>query len=322
MAHEIDLSNGKAAMAYVGEKPWHGLGAELKLGASIEVWKQQAGMDWEILQTQVRYDDGDDMAAFPNQTVLYRSDNKNPLSIVSGDYKIVQPGEVIEFFRDMVAGLGMQLQTAGCLYGGKRFWALADTGNAAQILKNDLVKGMLLLTSSCDGKLSTSAQFTSVRVVCNNTLSIAMNEDTKKVRTTHARVFDPMETKSRMQLLDSSWVRFRDQMKELSKIKVSDDKARKTYMNLMKDPEKTVEDQSTAVHKAVNEMMNRYRNGMGAQMSYGTAWGVLNGLTEYADYNGRASADAKLWGSWNGRTANLKDEGLQLILKQHNLETV
>jgi phage/plasmid-like protein (TIGR03299 family) len=326
MAHELDFkSNGDAAIAFVGNRSqiWHGLGQELTQGASLETWRQQAGMDWEIKQTQVRFDNGDEMAAFPNQTVLYRGDTKAPLSQVSGDYKIVQPGEVLEFFKDMVDGVGMSLETAGVLYGGKRFWALANTNNASEIVKNDLVKGMLLLTSSCDGKMATTAQFTSVRVVCANTLKVALGADSgSRVRVTHSRVFDPMDIKSKMGLLEKSWDTFRIQMQELAKIKVTDTVASNIYYELVADPKKLAEDQSVSVGRDVSEMMTRYKRGMGSELTAGTAWGVLNGLTEFYDYSGRASADSKLWGSWNGKRGNAKDDGLEAILKKFDLVTV
>ena len=55
MAHEIDMSNGQANMAYVGETPWHGLGQQLKAGASIETWRKAAGMDFAIYTSPVAF---------------------------------------------------------------------------------------------------------------------------------------------------------------------------------------------------------------------------------------------------------------------------
>ena len=77
-------------MAYAGEKPWHGLGNKLARQQPIEVWKKQAGMDWKIEESDVRYITGGgpvgSIHAFPEQKVLYRSDNRTPLSVKSSGW--------------------------------------------------------------------------------------------------------------------------------------------------------------------------------------------------------------------------------------------
>ena len=119
-------------MAYAGEKPWHGLGNKLAPRQSIDTWKQQAGMDWEIEASEVRYISGNNhvgvINAFPEQKVLYRSDTKAPLAVVSKRFQVVQPGEILEFYRDLTACNGFELETAGVLREGRKFWALARTG--------------------------------------------------------------------------------------------------------------------------------------------------------------------------------------------------
>lgn len=92
-------------MAYVNEIPWHGLGNQLAPGQSLEVWAQQAGMNWKIEESEVRFVAGGtglgSIHAFPEQKVLYRSDTKAPLSVVSSRYQVVQPAEILEFYRDL-----------------------------------------------------------------------------------------------------------------------------------------------------------------------------------------------------------------------------
>lgn len=165
-------------MAYAGEIPWHGLGNRLLPNQPIEVWAKQAGMDWHIEESEVRYIAGKSgigsIRDYPGQRVLYRSDNKMPLSVVSNRYKVVQPGEVLEFYRDLTTHNGFELETAGVLREGRKFWALARTGQSATLKGQDRVDGYLLLATACDGTLATTAQFTSVRVVCNNTLAVAV----------------------------------------------------------------------------------------------------------------------------------------------------
>ena len=146
-------------MAYAGDRPWHGLGNPLAPQQPIEVWKKQAGMDWQIEEAEVRYVTGSNnigvINAFPEQKVLYRSDNKAPLSVVSKRFQVVQPGEILEFYRDLTACSGFELETAGVLREGRKFWALARTGQSTTLKGRDKVDGYLLLATACDGTLAT-----------------------------------------------------------------------------------------------------------------------------------------------------------------------
>lgn len=114
-----------SSMAYVNETPWHGLGNQLAPKQPIEVWARQAGMDWSIEEAEVRYvsdNAGTNLGsihAFPEQKVLYRSDTKAPLSVVSRRFNVVQPLQVLDFYRDLVEFSGYELETAGVLKDGK-----------------------------------------------------------------------------------------------------------------------------------------------------------------------------------------------------------
>ncbi|SFI24413.1 phage/plasmid-like protein TIGR03299 [Modicisalibacter xianhensis] len=166
MAHLVEQ------MAYVGDTPWHGLGQQLSAHQPLEVWQQQAGMNWHIEETPVRFivDAASHLGSihsFPEQKVLFRSDTQAPLSVVSQRYKVVQPQEVLKFYRDLTEYAGYELETAGVLKGGRKFWALARSGLSTSLKGKDEVRGYLLLATSCDGSLTTVATPTTVRVVCN-----------------------------------------------------------------------------------------------------------------------------------------------------------
>lgn len=172
MAHLVEQ------MAYVGQTPWHGLGNQLAPRQPIEVWERQAGMDWSILESPVHYtaDSAGGLSqimSYPDHKVLFRSDNKTPLSVVGARYKVVQPREILEFYRDLTAKSGFELDTAGVLKGGRKLWALARTGQTGVLRGNDQTDAYVLLATACDGSMATTAQFTSIRVVCNNTLAVA-----------------------------------------------------------------------------------------------------------------------------------------------------
>ncbi|MCU6502032.1 DUF932 domain-containing protein, partial [Rugamonas sp. A1-17] len=144
MAHEVTIrQTGLAEMAYVGQTPWHGLGQILTPGTSIEDWQIAAGLDWTIEHSVVQYMNGS-LHNFTGNNVLYRSDTNAPLSIVSDRYHIVQPKQILEFFRELVSEHGFSIETAGTLRGGKRIWALARTNFDDEVVQDDLVKTYLL----------------------------------------------------------------------------------------------------------------------------------------------------------------------------------
>jgi phage/plasmid-like protein (TIGR03299 family) len=200
-------------MAYVGETPWHQLGSALPPKQPIEVWAKQAGMDWTIQETPVRFMTEragalGSITTFPDQKVLYRSDTKAPLSVVGSRYQVVQPREVLEFYRDLTEISGYELETAGVLKQGRKFWALARTGKEASLKGSDVVRGYVLLATSSDGSLATTATPTSVRVVCQNTLAIALNGATRAVRVPHSTAFDAQAVKKELGIAVSQWDSF------------------------------------------------------------------------------------------------------------------
>lgn len=293
MSHEIDMTNGRANFAFTGsrDKIWHGLGSELTPGLPIEVWVKEAGMDWTILESPVYFRSNGDFKSYNGKKVLYRSDTGGELSIVGGDYNIIQPTQVLEFFRDLIENNDMVLSTAGCLFGGRRFWALAETEFQNNVVSNDLIKGYLLLVTSADGTLSTIAKFVSERVVCNNTLRVALNESENGkniVKKTHKSAWDANEVKINLGLLSSSWNNFISNLNRLSECKMTDDEVIKFIETTCYDPnitDKTM--QPKGAIKQANELFRLYMNGAGADSGYGTCYGVLNCFTNYYTHPNR-----------------------------------
>ena len=161
----------------------------------LDVWLPQAGLDWQIKETPVRFVDGGkgplgQIHSFDDHKVLYRSDTQAPLSVVSKRYQVVQPREILEFYRDLTEVSGFELETAGSLKGGRKVWALARTGQSGVLKGRDRTNAYVLLATACDGTMATTAQFTSVRVVCNNTLAVALNGQAQSVKVSHRCVFD------------------------------------------------------------------------------------------------------------------------------------
>ncbi|WP_119313217.1 DUF932 domain-containing protein [Aquitalea magnusonii] len=314
MSHLIE------SMAFVGATPWHGLGNPLSPQQPLEVWLTEAGMDWRIEQSDVLFnvaDDGMHIRPFADSKVLYRSDSLAPLSVVSPRYKVVQPSEVLEFYRDLVSAGGFELETAGVLKGGRKLWALAKTGQEALLKGGDRMKAYLLLATSCDGTLCTTAQFTSVRVVCNNTLQMAVKDRTGAVKVPHSTVFDPQSVKDALGLGLSAWDRFIGNIKQLSQRSVSPEEACQFFREVLDEPlAEGTEDAVTS--KALQQVSALYSGGgMGSMLAgtRGTAWGLVNAMTEYVDHRRRArSQDYRLDSSWFGQGAQLKGKALEHAL--------
>jgi phage/plasmid-like protein (TIGR03299 family) len=310
-------------MAYANKTPWHGLGNRLAPNQPLETWARSAGMDWRIQESEVRFVTGDNadvsdpgtVHAFPHQKVLYRSDTKAPLSVVSQRYQVVQPGEILEFYRDLTEVGGFELESAGVLKEGRKFWALARTGQSATLKGKDQVNGYLLLATACDGTLATVAQFTSIRVVCNNTLAIALGQGQGAVKVPHRSQFDAQAVKRQLGVAVSSWDNFMTRMKALSERKVSPQQAEAFFKRVLTynttggiDP--TDHPVTTVNDRALKAVQALYAgSGKGAELSSaaGTAWGLVNGVTEYIDHHRRArSDDHRRDAAWFGAGAVLK----------------
>ncbi|KGT46401.1 DUF932 domain-containing protein [Acinetobacter sp. HR7] len=340
MAHLIDQ------IAYVGETPWHGLGNQLSPNQPLEVWAKQAGMDWRIESSDVSYMAQNErgqsiIMPFEEQRVLYRSDTHAPLSVVSQRYQEVQPMEILEFYRDLTEQSGFELETAGVLKGGKKFWALARTGQSSALKGKDVSNGYILLASACDGTLATTAQFTSIRVVCNNTLAIALKGVTASagvVKVPHSTKFDAGKVKQQLGISVRAWDEHMYEMKQLTQRKVSQQEA-KAYFDAVfnnttmsvADPEESIihfyrqvannaqaqskaEPNGRAMSKAL-DMFNGQGRGADLSSAKDTAYGLLCSITEFVDHERRArSTDYRLDSAWFGAGAVLKQRGLEQAL--------
>ena len=332
-------------MAYVGATPWHGLGNALSPNQSIEIWAEQAGMDWKIESSNVSYMPTNDrgqsiIMPYNDQRVLYRSDTHAPLSVVSQRYQEVQPKEILEFYRDLTEQSGFELETAGVLKGGKKFWALARTGQSTALKSKDVSNGYILLATACGGTLATTAQFTSIRVVCNNTLAIALRGQSSRagvVKVPHSTKFDAEKVKQQLGISVRAWDEHMYEMKQLTQRKVSQQEA-KAYFDAafnnstmsISDPEENIiqfyrnvaqqaqekkpEPNGRAMNKAL-EMFNGQGRGAELSSAKGTAYGLLCSITEFVDHERRAmSTDHRLDSAWFGAGAGLKERGLEQAL--------
>ncbi|MCZ8255950.1 MAG: DUF932 domain-containing protein [Polaromonas sp.] len=313
------------SMAYTGETPWHQLGNQLPAKQPIEVWAEKAGMNWTICTTPVRYMTEQagslgSIMSFDEQKVLYRSDTRAPLSVVSGRYQVVQPKAVLEFYRDLTDVAGFELETAGVLKEGKKLWALARTGKSATLKGNDVVNGYVLLATSCDGTLATTATPTTIRVVCNNTLAIALNGASSAIKVPHSTSFDAQAVKRQLGIAVSQWDSFMYSMKTLSERKVKTHESMNYFLKVLCQTDSHVDPALGLTNeRALKKVQALYDgHGRGAELSAasGTAWGLLSAVTEFVDHEKRArSQEYRLDSAWWGQGANLKQRALDYALQ-------
>ncbi|MGQ1705152.1 DUF932 domain-containing protein [Acinetobacter baumannii] len=342
MAHQIET------MAFVGQTPWHGLGNQLPPNQPIEVWAEQAGMNWKIESSNVSYmaknERGQSMIMpYEEQRVLYRSDTHDPLSVVSQRYQEVQPMEILNFYKDLTEQSGFELETAGVLKGGRKFWALARTGQSAALKGKDVSNGYILLATACDGTLATTAQFTNIRVVCNNTLSIAIRGQSSGegvVKVPHSTKFDAEKIKQQLGVSIKTWDEHMYEMKQLSQRKVTQQEAAAYFDAVFNNTTMSATDQEESIiqyylkaasmdkksntksepnGRAMSKAMEMFNgHGRGAELSSAknTAYGLLCSITEFVDHERRAmSRDHRLNSAWFGMGATIKQRGLEQALR-------
>lgn len=308
MAHMIDFTKGFAAFTRraTSTPAWHGLGGETPADAPLEVWAKNAGIDFDYEKHVVQFDSD---KLFPSRFVLARSDTKQALSVVSDKYKIVQPRDVLEFYRELIADHGFVMETAGSLKDGARVWALANTNMTAAVHGIDRMKGYLLFVTSCDGELSTQVNFVNTRVVCNNTLTIATTskESQGAIRIPHMIDFDATKVKEQLGLVNGVWTNHVAEVATLADRKVSDDEVRNWLIKVLGDPTKPLEEQNTTRMAKVYDLFNGKAIGSELPTAKNTAWGLVNAVTEYVDYHVNARSQAsRLNSAWTGDGAKLK----------------
>jgi len=351
MAHAITRTNGRDEMAFVGETPWHGLGARLTQGATIEVWAREAGMEWQALTATPTFTRADGtIGKVGEKRVIYRSDTGAPLSVMGDGFNVVQPRDILEFFRSATENGGWHIHTAGTLHGGRRMWAMAHSDDAGEtIVKGDRVKPNLLLATALDGTMRTLAVPTAIRVVCANTVAAALGCATATVALSHRSVFDPGVILDAMTRAGDEFAGFVAAARAMADKGISTEQARDILRALFDDAKaadsakaravtiasraataasesaalmarlgaKPAADDAAKDHRNVGRVLELFAGrgrGADAKGVAGTAWGLFSAVTEFADHEAARTADTRLASAWFGRGAALKSRAAELIL--------
>lgn len=337
MSHEIDMSNDQENMVYVGQTPWHRLGTAFVGNEDFDQWRVAAGFDWEALIKPIHYKAKHALGhevdvAMPSHRALVRSDTEMVLGIVGKDYKVVQPSKVLEFFRDIAFASDSQyvMETAGCLFDGKRVWALARTNREIRIGDDDIIKPYILLGTSFDGTTSTFATYTAVRVVCHNTLTMAvgLSANTADIRIPHVQTFDEQTVKQALGLIegaeDQTIAGFTETANILAGRPVNNEEMF-SYFAEMYGPkleegqsvqELRVADFTSSQKGNINELIQIFKDGPGSQLtsSKGTSWGLVNAVTNFEDFKRGKSEQRRLQSAGFGAGAQRKKKAVEHAL--------
>jgi phage/plasmid-like protein (TIGR03299 family) len=320
MAHQISFNNGVAQYAST-QREWHGLGQMMQAGASVEDWQKAAGMDYQIKRGLVRYATErldpnapvHNLKTIDDKIVLFRSDTGAAMGVVSDSYKVVQPAAVLEFFREWADKGGVTIESAGVLFGGKRYFATAKLADAVSVDGGkDRIVPYALLSTSADGSLATECRWTTVRTVCNNTLSIAL-KGKSAFKVSHRSVFNPDDARSAVEAANEEFSAFMETARTLANVKMEQDIAEAMTIKLLMKSSEEVARESAAFERIMG-LFNGAGKGSNFETAHDTAWGWLNAVTEYADHHVRARTDenrqaSALWGAGDA----LKQKALALV---------
>jgi phage/plasmid-like protein (TIGR03299 family) len=304
MAHLIE----KMTRASDTEQSWHGKENVIPADAPFDAWFDASGLNWKACRSKVRFctDRVGTIAEMPEKHVLFRSDTLAPLAVVGEDYHIFQPRSILEFFREFCTKNQLVMDTAGCLAGGRRVWALARTGAEVCIGGGDVVRQYILLATSYDTSLATIAKHTSVRVVCNNTLTIAANNSESCIRVPHSAEFNVGQAQLSLGLLAEDFDQFGVYANEMHKQHVEPSTAARWYAELLKDREVTdAEFDELMDNRVLRGLMKSYQSAPGAEA---TTWGLVNGATAFVDHVRGRGYETRMNAAWFGAGDKLKQQ--------------
>ena len=319
MAHELEmLENGEAAMAYVGEVPWHGLGKKVPADLSPAQMLTAANLDWTVEKRQMFFKtEGGDVPT--NARALVRSSDNKLLTIVSDQWNPVQNIEAFQFFDDFVHAGDMEMHTAGSLKGGKIVWAMAQIKDSFELFGGDKVDGYLLFSNPHEFGRSIDIRFTPVRVVCNNTLTFALTADSRsQVKVSHRSTFDPDEVKSLLGIAKDKLASYKEQAAFLgSKMYQKEtiiEYFNRVFPSLSKDQRSAEDLRKAPISRQAEEAMAVLHTQPGAQFAEGSWWSAFNTITYMTDHKLGRSNDTRLTSAWYGQNRIKKEKALELAI--------
>lgn len=313
MSHEVET------MAYAGQVPWHGLGVKVSNDLSPEDMQKAAGLDWEVKKYTTFCEVGGKRVKAPQKALVRLSDNK-VLTTVGPGWNPVQNAEAFDFFTDFVESGGMEMHTAGSLKEGRMVWALAKVSESFEILGGDRVDSYLLFSNPHQYGKSIDIRFTPIRVVCNNTLTFALNSKTTVgYKTGHRTVFNADHVKETLGLVHVKFEKYRELAEFLASKQTKPEDLLQYYSQVFPKTSgrvevKTREDLSRNAEEAYGLLNTQ----PGANYAPESWWQAFNSTTYLMDHVQGRSADNRMYSSWFGGNQANKIKAMNLAVEFAN----
>ena len=286
-----------------------------------------AGLDWTVEQWPVRAFNPDDQkieAGCPDRVANVRTDTRAVLGIVSRGYTVFQNRDSFDFMDAIVGEKLAMYETAGSLQNGKRVWMLARLPKEFRAAGDDIIRPYVLLTNGHDGSHGLRMIATTIRVVCQNTLNLAMRNSfgSDGLSIGHWSNLEQRVTEARRKLgiISDRFDLFNDELRQLVAIKLSGKKLDGYFDKLLPKAETEFGKKTRdAVLVKFHENLQNERNAM--RVIKGTAWAAYNAVSEFADHQRRfigKTQDQKdsnqLNSIWFGASNKMKQEAYSLAL--------
>lgn len=313
MAHMIEMIDGVAQIAYVGETPWHGLGKQVKPDISPIEMLDAAGLNWSVVKVPAYANIGGKDIKLDHSALVRDSDNKI-LDVITEDWNPCQNKEAFEFFNDFVSAGDMQMHTAGSLRGGKMVWALAKVNDGFELFNGDQVDSYMLFTNPHIYGQSIDVRFTPIRVVCNNTLTLSLNSAASQmVKVSHRREFNAEEVKSMLGVAHNKLTTYKEMASFLGSKRYTEEKLVEYFSNVF--PISSMKKEKTKeISRNAKIALDLIEQQPGAQYAEGSYWQAFNTVTFMTDHIIGRSADARLQSAWFGANKSLKTKALETAI--------
>ncbi len=316
MSDNLYMQNGRASMFYTGEVPWHRLGVHLQNPATAQQAIEAARLDFKVQLKPLKTIINRKQKIVPNTFATVRTDTNEVLGVVGSRYEPIQNRDAFAFFDALVGSDEAMYHTAGVLGKGERIWILAKLPSHIRVGTKDIVDQYLLLTNSHDGSAVVRAKLTPVRVVCSNTLSVALegNEQEVRIRHTSNAVHKLEEAHKLLGLTNSLFMQLDTIFNRMALRKITDKQLVEYVKALVPaNPDARFQTRNENIREAIMEL---HETGQGAELSRGNLWGAYNAVTEFADHVQHSKDTSKhLKSIWFGGGEKLKLKAFQLAQK-------
>jgi len=325
MAHEIQE---KDTMFSVNEIPWHRLGTVLPIAPTIEEGIMVAKLNWEVGTKELAVVPELGGELIKTHVATYRKDDGAILGVVGKNYKVLQNREAFQFFQPFLDAKEASLETAGSLMNGRRVWILAAMNRPDSVIvskSDDRIKKYILMSNSHDGTLAIRIGYTPVRVVCNNTLTMAIQNGGSqllKVKHTGDIVKTLEEIREVINIADQSFESTAEQFRILASREINRKDLEKYVKIVFATPKQEEEalitgEELTSGKRVMGRITELFEKGRGNDLPgvKGTMWAAYNSVTEYLQYERGTNESTRLDSLWFGTGAAMNKKALKTAVE-------